>query len=69
MIYVFKTSVFSENEILLLKPHLDKLPRTKWNFDLEDCDKILRIESSSRISEKMIMNLLNDNGYDCQALL
>ncbi|WP_405415270.1 hypothetical protein [Maribacter sp. Asnod1-A12] len=45
MIYVFKTSVNTEIEIKELKPYIDKLfPFSKWNFDLEDCDNIFRIE-------------------------
>ena len=46
MIFVFKTSVKTTMQIKKLKPHIDKiLPTAKWNFDLEDCDKILRVDS------------------------
>jgi len=69
MIYVYKTSVFTEKDIQSLKPYLDKLPQTKWNFDLEDCDKILRIESSQAISEELIIKVLQDKGFDCEVLL
>lgn len=27
------------------------LPNAKWNFDLEDCDNILRIENKADISK------------------
>ncbi len=69
MIYVFKTSVLVENDVQSLKPHLDELPQTQWNFDLEDCDKILRIDSSTEISEAIIVNILHVNGFDCEVLL
>lgn len=68
MIYIFKTSVLTENDIQSLKPHLDKLPRTRWNFDLEDCDKILRIESLLDVSEKIIIKVLQEGGFACEVL-
>jgi hypothetical protein len=65
MISVFKTTVCSISQIQVLKPQLDKLFLFgKWNFDLEDCDKILRIDSNSVISD-IVIKLLQDNGYDC----
>ena len=42
-----------------LKPYIDKIvPTKKWNFDLEDCDKILRIDSEENIVLRIIF-LLN----------
>ena len=50
MIFVFKTSVKTKMQIKKLKPHIEKiLPKAKWNFDLEDVDKILRIDSKENI--------------------
>lgn len=69
MIYIFKTSVFTKDEIEFLRPHLDKLPHTIWNFDLEDCDKILRIDSSLEVSEELIIRILQNKGFDCEMLL
>ena len=46
MIHVFKTSVKNKTQIKKLEPVFDSnFQDIKWNFDLEDCDKILRIES------------------------
>jgi hypothetical protein len=68
MIFVFKTSVSSISEILNIKPQLDKhLKNAKWNFDLEDCDNILRIDSVTNVA-RPIIKLLKDNGYDCEEL-
>ena len=53
MIYVFKTSVKTKRQVKKLKPPINKiLPKEKWNFDLEDCDKILRIDSDENIAIK-----------------
>jgi len=68
MIYVFKTSVRSKTQAKKLKPHIDKiLPIAKWNFDLDDCDKILRIDSEENIILP-ITNLLKDHHFDCEEL-
>lgn len=51
-----------------LKPLLDAhLEIAKWNFDLEDCDNILRIDSLSEIAQPTI-KILKDNGFDYQEL-
>lgn len=68
MISVFKTSVTNTTEIETLKPFLDThLGNAKWNFDLADCDNILRIESRIEIVETAI-KLLQNNGYECEEL-
>ena len=55
MIFVFKTSVKTKIQIKKLKPHIDNLLLTaEWNFDLEDCDKILHLTNET------VIFLLND---------
>ena len=55
-------------QIKELKPHIDKiLPNAKWNFDLEDIDKILRIDSEENIVLKII-DLLNFHSCSCEEL-
>ena len=64
-ILVFKTTVTTSAKINKLKPHLDELlPKSKWNFDLMDCDNILRVDSADNISA-LIINILNKCGFDC----
>jgi hypothetical protein len=68
VIYVFKTSVKGIKEVGQLKPHLNKLLKdAKWNFDLEDCDKILRIDSLEKRS-KEVVELLQEKGFECEEL-
>jgi hypothetical protein len=68
MIFVFKTSVKTKIQAKKLKPHIDNiLPNAKWNFDLEDCDKILRIDSEENVVLKII-DLLNIHNYICEEL-
>ena len=65
---VFKTSVKTKRQIKKLKPHIDKiLPNEKWNFDLEDSDKILRIDSEENIG-LVIIDLLNIHNHTYEEL-
>ncbi|MBV9986052.1 MAG: hypothetical protein JO301_00115 [Chitinophagaceae bacterium] len=68
MIYVFRTSVKTSSQARKLKPHIDRiLPEAKWNFDLDDCDKILRIDSEVNIISQ-IMDVLRTHRFDCEEL-
>lgn len=68
MISVFKTTVADRKGIKKIKPFLDELiPGSGWNFDLKDCDKILRINSKEAPAYKII-ELLRSNGFDCEEL-
>ena len=70
MIFVFKTSVKTKMQVKQLKPHIDKnMPTAKWNFDLEDVDKILRVDSSEENIVLMIINLLSVHHYSCEELV
>jgi len=51
-----------------LKLHIDTiLPNAKWNFDLKDSDKILRIDSEENVVLK-ITDLLNIHKLNCEEL-
>jgi hypothetical protein len=68
MIFVFRTSVKTKLQAGKLKPFLNKtLPNAQWNFDLEDCDKILRIDSEENIVLE-ITDLLNIQNFECEEL-
>ena len=68
MIFVFKTSIKTKMQLKKLKLHIDAmLPNAKWNFDLKDCDKILRIDSEENVVLKII-DLLHLHNYSCEEL-
>ena len=68
MIFVFKTSVTTKMQMMQLKPHIDNiLPVVKWNFDLEDIDNILRIDSEENVVLKII-DVLHVHNYSCEEL-
>ena len=68
MVEVFKTDVYEAEkaESLLLKL-FGHFPENKINFDLDDCDKILRVEGN-HISPDKVRELLNREGHQCEIL-
>ena len=68
MIEVFKTNVQKASQanklIALLRQYF---PDSKINFDLKDCDKILRVEGVNFMVEKIMM-LVNEKGFVCKVL-
>jgi len=68
IVEVFKTNV-EEVELseLLIRQLEDQFPDSLINFDMEDCDKILRVEARTITTEKIIQ-ILNSNGYSCEVL-
>jgi len=68
MIEVFKTDVQQPVTASMLAEKLVKLfPGSQVNFDLEDCDRVLRIEGLAICTEKTTQ-LLKANGYFCEIL-
>lgn len=68
-ILVFKTSVSQTEEIKELQQTLDGLVNShgKWNFDLEDCDNILRVETWN-LEASRVAAILNTKGFYCEEL-
>ncbi|MBO9620225.1 MAG: hypothetical protein J7539_14450 [Niabella sp.] len=61
---IFKTNVLeplSARELIRSLKQL--LPGSKVNFDLEDCDNILRIETSKPINTLAVARLMRQNGF------
>ncbi len=67
-ILVFKTNLRFKKNISEAVTHLENIPGVvKWNVDLKDCDKVLRIESNN-VSPKLVEKALSDIGYYCKEL-
>ncbi len=70
MVEVFKTNVTNREDAnkvscLIQKNFVDY----KVNFDLEDCDKILRVECSARkIEPELVIDLLPNYGFYAEVL-
>lgn len=67
-VHIFKTSVKTKKAVQSLSKQLNiLLAECRWNFDLEDCDKILRVESSKNLSD-VIIKVLGDNYFECEEI-
>ena len=68
MVEIFKTNVHdvlqAERIIAMLNTHF---PAFMINFDLHDCDKILRVKGES-IPVDEIVSLVSANGFQCSLL-
>lgn len=55
MVEVFKTNISSKRKAKIIRDRLEKaFPEYGINFDLEDCDRILRVEAVSMDCESLL---------------
>lgn len=67
MVEVFKTNI--DNKLVAEQMRellLARLPDCKVNFDLEDCDKILRVEGFVSVDE--VIRVINEHNFHCEVL-
>lgn len=68
MVEVFKTNVQEKlHADDILKLINSSFPGNRINFDLEDCDRILRIEGDLFCPDE-ITALMNQHGFQCTVL-
>ncbi len=68
MVEVFKTNIHDEASAhKIIVELLEALSGFKINFDLDDCDKILRVESDKIIPEE-IVEIIKCKGFSCEVL-
>lgn len=70
MVEVFKTNVKDSDQARIL---IDEIQKTfddyTVNFDLEDCDRILRVKSSNGfIQASRLVGMLKNFGFDAEVL-
>jgi hypothetical protein len=70
LIEIFKTNVAKKREAkLLVEEMIVYFPHYKINFDLEDCDKILRVETTNgSVRTSSIISLLESKHIKCEVL-
>ncbi|MFD2148433.1 hypothetical protein [Mucilaginibacter antarcticus] len=67
-ILIFSTSVNNADQVQQVQPILTSVQAIQdWNFDLEDCDHILRVVSHD-LPPRYIESLLNNAGFECAEL-
>lgn len=71
MVEVFKTNVFdvldADKLVLLIHQNFNYY---QANFDLDDCDRILRIKTESELIDSLsVISLLKKNGFNAEVLI
>ena len=68
MVEVFKTNVQKKTQSKMLLCILSEaFPSLKINFDLSDCDRVLRVEGDN-MEALGIMILVKEHGFHCEVL-
>ena len=69
MIEVFKTNVTTEIDALLIVQGIQRLlPGHVDNFDLEDCDHILRVQCQGKLLAKAVIRTVHAAGFHAEIL-
>lgn len=71
MVEVFKTNIASNKKAgHVLGMLQNQFPGLEMNFDLEDCDNILRVESvvGREISNECITKIVREQGFEIEVL-
>ena len=67
-VLIFSTSVSAPEQVTKVQPLLTSVQAIQdFNFDLEDCDNILRVVAYD-LSPRYIETLLNNAGFLCTEL-
>lgn len=68
MVEIFKTNVHIQSSAQRIIEYLQHhFPSFRINFDLDDCDRILRIEGS-QLDIQEIKSLVNEKGFVCDPI-
>ncbi|RZJ24462.1 MAG: hypothetical protein EOO48_14485 [Flavobacterium sp.] len=68
MLEVFKTDIENSADALFIQQQLYRyFPDCRIVFDLEDCDRILKISGGHFVADK-VQNLVRANGFACEVL-
>lgn len=69
MIEVYKTNVRTKTQSKKVMKLLKKtFSESNINFDLQDCDKILRVKGITHSNTKKVINYLIQLGFKCEIL-
>jgi len=68
-VLVFKTNLRYKKQVNELSMHMNNLQGVlRWNVDLDDSDKILRIEANEQCCPRKVEDTLVQAGYFCEEL-
>jgi len=66
---IFRTNIETKNNVKaitsLFKYHSSII---KWSIDLDDIDKVLKVNTTGTLNENDVKNLLSISGFHCEPL-
>jgi len=67
-IFIYKTNVSTQRHVQQVRALFERMLSIKrWTFDLEDCDKVLRIEARG-LQRETVARILAKAGILCEPL-
>lgn len=67
---IFKTNIKTKKKVKSLSAIFNSIPAiSDWSIDLEDIDKVLRIESTGQLGEHEVIKRVNTCGFHCEILM
>lgn len=67
-IFIYKTNVSTQGHVQQVRTLFERVLSIKrWSFDLEDCDKVLRIEAHG-LQRETVASMLAKVGIFCEPL-
>lgn len=68
-LFILKTNIRTERQLRKIKPVLQQNNDiTRWSIDLEDVDKVLKVETKMDSQEVEMIELLRSKGINCEEL-
>jgi hypothetical protein len=69
LVEVFKTNINSlEQAKKVIQSIHHSLPDCEAKIILEDCDRVLRIKREDEINARLVIQIVNQCGFDCDLL-
>jgi len=69
-LFIFKTNISTHQTDGFLAPLFNHLPFiNRWSIDLDDVDKVLKIETTLLTKEDDVLHLLKGLGVKCEVLM
>ena len=68
-LFIFKTDIRTSRQIDRLKPILESHSNiTRWTVDMEDIDKVLKVEADTNCCQEELIKLVKSQGIYCEEL-
>ena len=69
-ILIFQTDIKSEENVASIEPVLNNHAHIlNWSIDLEDIDNVLRIETTTSLTEKAVIEMVKEHDFTIEALV